>query len=128
MILHHTFLILGTPLLVDSLVFFAALLVQTSVPPLPFLNYLKMLEKNLKQVPSSTNVLYSCSAPSFGAMITMLNTTRESAGNKSLGFLNPFLYSLGENAFTDIADGGSTGCGEGGIYSIDYASWNATVR
>lgn len=57
------------------------------------------------------------------------------AGKPPLGFLNPFLYSLGQHALQDITDGGSKGC-QGinlqtgqkvpGVIPIPYASWNAT--
>lgn len=51
----------------------------------------------------------------------------------TLGFLNPWLYALDGSGFTDIVDGGSTGCtgsdsqsGESTPY-VPYASWNATT-
>lgn len=44
-----------------------------------------------------------------------------------MGFLNPWLYSLGKPGFTDIVDGGSRGCyGLSEAGSVRYASWNAT--
>jgi len=35
---------------------------------------------------------------------------RLQAGKPSLGFLNPFLYSLANASFTDITSGSSGGC------------------
>ena len=42
---------------------------------------------------------------------------------RPLSFPNPWLYSDGYKALTNIADGGSTGCNT----FIPYASWNATT-
>jgi tripeptidyl-peptidase-1 len=50
----------------------------------------------------------------------------------TLGFLNPWIYGLNGKGFTDIVDGGSTGCtgidGQSGLQAphVPYASWNAT--
>jgi tripeptidyl-peptidase I len=49
-----------------------------------------------------------------------------------MGFLNPWIYSVGRHALHDIVDGGSKGCTGVDIYSgfptpfVPYASWNAT--
>jgi tripeptidyl-peptidase I len=51
----------------------------------------------------------SCSAPSFAALVALLNAARIGAGKPSLGWLNPLLYSHPE-AFTDIVDGSNPGC------------------
>ncbi|KAG9243263.1 peptidase S8/S53 domain-containing protein [Calycina marina] len=76
----------------------------------------------------------SASAPAFAAMIALLSSARMSEGKPPLGFLNPMLYTLiNTTAFTDIVDGGSTGCtGRDQFFQeisapIPYASWNATV-
>lgn len=80
----------------------------------------------------STDFGHSASAPVFAAIISNLNALRFSLGLPSMGFLNPFLYSLGKQGLTDIVDGGSTGCTGTAIYSgargarVPYASWNAT--
>ncbi|WEW55299.1 vesicle formation at the endoplasmic reticulum [Emydomyces testavorans] len=74
----------------------------------------------------------SASAPAFAAIIANLNSIRLAQGKPVLGFLNPFLYTIGREGFTDIVDGGSTGCTGTDIYSklptpiVPYASWNAT--
>ncbi|OJD16341.1 hypothetical protein AJ78_03474 [Emergomyces pasteurianus Ep9510] len=74
----------------------------------------------------------SASAPTFAAIISLLNTIRESRNQPPLGFLNPWLYSFGYMGLTDIVDGGSKGCTGVSITShlpgayVPYASWNAT--
>ncbi|KAL3424591.1 Pro-kumamolisin [Phlyctema vagabunda] len=74
----------------------------------------------------------SASAPTFAAIVSLLNNARLSANKKPLGFLNPWLYSHGKKGLTDIVNGGSTGCTGRDVYSglptpfVPYASWNAT--
>ncbi|KAL1968232.1 hypothetical protein VTN77DRAFT_2067 [Rasamsonia byssochlamydoides] len=72
----------------------------------------------------------SASAPTFAAIIADLNSVRLAANKSTLGFLNPWIYGLNGEGFTDIVDGGSTGCtGFGSGMStphVPYASWNAT--
>ncbi|KAF2745280.1 tripeptidyl-peptidase-like protein [Sporormia fimetaria CBS 119925] len=74
----------------------------------------------------------SASAPVFASIVAMLNNKRLSAGQPTLGFLNPWIYSQGYLGLNDIVDGGSTGCSGRSIYSgleapyVPYASWNAT--
>ncbi|KAK0109102.1 vesicle formation at the endoplasmic reticulum [Cadophora gregata f. sp. sojae] len=74
----------------------------------------------------------SASAPSFAGIVSLLNNARLSAGSRPLGFLNPWLYSIGKKGLTDIVDGGSTGCTGVDQYShlpapyVPYAGWNAT--
>ncbi|GKZ22124.1 polynucleotide 3'-phosphatase [Aspergillus brasiliensis] len=69
----------------------------------------------------------SAAAPVFAAVISRLNAARLEQGKPTLGFLNPWLYSLDQKGFTDIVDGGSTGCeGSNGGALVPYASWNAT--
>lgn len=80
-----------------------------------------------------TNFFGSASAPTFAAIIADLNSIRLAANRSTLGFLNPWIYGLSGQGFTDIINGGSTGCtgedplsGEATPY-VPYASWNATV-
>lgn len=74
----------------------------------------------------------SASAPFFASLISLISTTRMSKGLPPLGFLNPWIYQVGQKGFNDIVDGGSTGCSGEDIYSglptpfVPYASWNAT--
>lgn len=59
----------------------------------------------------------SASAPTFAAVIALLNALRIDAGKKPLGFLNPFIYSSGYKGLNDITNGGSSGCTGTDIYS-----------
>ena len=77
----------------------------------------------------------SCSAPAFNGIIAQLNSARVSSGLPTLGFLNPWIYSIGHLGLNDIVNGKSTGCnglsrfnaGPNGSPVIPGASWNATV-
>ncbi|KAI1434191.1 subtilisin-like protein [Xylaria sp. CBS 124048] len=75
----------------------------------------------------------SASAPTFAAIVSLLNNIRISRRVRPLGFLNPWLYGHGSSVFTDIVDGGSLGCtgqdtrsGLPGAY-VPGAGWNATT-
>lgn len=52
----------------------------------------------------------SCAAPTFNGIIALLNSARVSSRLPTLGFLNPWLYSIGKSGLNDIVDGASTGC------------------
>jgi tripeptidyl-peptidase-1 len=75
----------------------------------------------------------SCAAPTVASIIALVNAALVQAGRPPLGWLNPRLYTDLASAFTDITDGGSTGCTGVDIYSnlttpiVPYASWNATT-
>lgn len=61
----------------------------------------------------------SASAPVLGAMITMINDARLAAGKKTVGFINPVIYSKGfRDAFKDIISGENPGCGTQGFKAI----------
>ncbi|KAI3326418.1 subtilisin-like protein [Xylariaceae sp. AK1471] len=74
----------------------------------------------------------SASAPTFAAIVSLLNNARLSKGLRPLGFLNPWLYGFATDGLTDIVDGGSKGCTGRDIYSglpapyVPGAGWNAT--
>ena len=60
----------------------------------------------------------SAAAPTFAAIISLLNDARISKGLPSLGFLNPLLYALqaaDPQAFNDITVGNNPGCGTPGF-------------
>ncbi|KAF9814346.1 hypothetical protein IEO21_05141 [Rhodonia placenta] len=57
----------------------------------------------------------SCSSPIFASVVGMLNNQLISAGKSTLGWLNPFLYSTGSSALTDITSGNNPGCGTNGF-------------
>jgi tripeptidyl-peptidase-1 len=75
----------------------------------------------------------SASAPTVASIIALVNAALIQAGRPPLGWLNPRLYGDLKLAFTDIVNGGSTGCTGIDIYSglttpiVPYASWNATT-
>jgi tripeptidyl-peptidase-1 len=74
----------------------------------------------------------SASAPTVASIIALLNAARLQAGQKSFGFINPWLYTRGIPGLTDIVNGGSTGCTGMDEFTglsapfVAYASWNAT--
>ncbi|KAI0312876.1 family S53 protease [Amylostereum chailletii] len=57
----------------------------------------------------------SCAAPIFASVVALLNDRLIAAGRSPLGFLNPFLYSKGAQAFKDITSGGNPGCATDGF-------------
>ncbi|KAG6844454.1 hypothetical protein H0H87_006874 [Tephrocybe sp. NHM501043] len=61
----------------------------------------------------------SASAPTFAAVVALLNDDRLSKKKSPLGFLNPLLYTKGLSGFNDITEGNNPGCGTQGF--------NATV-
>lgn len=73
----------------------------------------------------------SASTPVMASIVALLNAQRLQSGKPTLGFLNPWLYSLNGTGTTDIVAGGSLGCTGKGYFGektvvIPYASWNAT--
>ncbi|KAE9377811.1 putative Tripeptidyl-peptidase sed2 [Stipitochalara longipes BDJ] len=77
----------------------------------------------------------SCAAPTFNAIIALLNSARVDSGLPTLGFLNPWLYSTGRLGLNDITKGRSEGCdgfgdfhrGQNGSPVLPGAGWNASV-
>ncbi|KAF2139771.1 uncharacterized protein K452DRAFT_320364 [Aplosporella prunicola CBS 121167] len=57
----------------------------------------------------------SASAPTFAAVVALVNDALLASGNPPMGFLNPWLYSRGFQAFTDIVDGSNKGCNTSGF-------------
>jgi len=56
----------------------------------------------------------SCSTPTSAGIVAILNDVRMKNGKKTLGFLNPLLYSLKGKGFIDITSGKNSG---GGAFS-----------
>ncbi|KAL7901552.1 peptidase S8/S53 domain-containing protein [Trichoderma sp. SZMC 28014] len=72
----------------------------------------------------------SVSTPVFAALVALLNDHRAESGLPRMGFLNPWIYSIGSRAFTDITQSRSIGCqGQSlsGLASpvIPNAGWSA---
>ncbi|KAI0102716.1 peptidase S8/S53 domain-containing protein [Nemania sp. FL0031] len=59
----------------------------------------------------------SAAAPTFGAMITLINGERIKAGKGPVGFLNQVLYAHPE-IFDDIIEGHQSGCGTEGFHAV----------
>ncbi|KAI6018307.1 peptidase S8/S53 domain-containing protein [Pisolithus marmoratus] len=57
----------------------------------------------------------SAASPTFASIISMVNDARINMGKKGLGFLNPWLYSVGYAALNDITMGHNPGCGTEGF-------------
>ncbi|KAI4730905.1 hypothetical protein E4T49_01117 [Aureobasidium sp. EXF-10728] len=64
----------------------------------------------------------SASTPVLAGIIGQVNSALIGAGKSPLGFMNPFLYSVGHKAFKDVASGSSKGCGHRGS-SVE--GWNS---
>jgi len=53
----------------------------------------------------------SAAAPTFAAVVALLNDAMLAAGKPPLGFLNPLLYGAGAAGLNDITQGHNIGCG-----------------
>lgn len=82
----------------------------------------------------------SAAAPSWAALVSVLNDYRKSLGKPNLGFLNPLLYSAkGKSALRDVTSGHNQGCGlngfpattgwdpASGLGSLDFAKMRTVV-
>ncbi|KAI0481640.1 peptidase S8/S53 domain-containing protein [Xylaria cf. heliscus] len=78
----------------------------------------------------------SAAAPVVAGVIALLNDARLRAGKPTMGFINPFLYSLASEHLIDITAGKAVGCNgynmqTGGLVrgggKIPWASWNGTL-
>lgn len=54
----------------------------------------------------------SAASPTIAALFALVNDALLAAGKAPIGFLNPWLYKKGYQAFTDITSGSAEGCGE----------------
>ncbi|EMD36470.1 hypothetical protein CERSUDRAFT_156150 [Gelatoporia subvermispora B] len=73
-------------------------------------NFLIVVDGEVRNVDGT-----SCASPTFASVIALLNDRLIAAGRSPLGFLNPFLYSTGASAFTDITSGDNPGCNTNGF-------------
>jgi tripeptidyl-peptidase I len=77
----------------------------------------------------------SASAPTFAALVSLVNNKLVAQGRSPLGFMNPWLYAAASpgGGLTDITEGGSRGCTAASQYSglptpaVPGAGWNATA-
>jgi tripeptidyl-peptidase-1 len=59
----------------------------------------------------------SASAPTFGSIMTLVNSARFYAGKGPIGFINPVIYA-NPSMFNDITEGGNMGCGTPGFQAV----------
>jgi tripeptidyl-peptidase-1 len=59
----------------------------------------------------------SAAAPTFAAIIALLNDYQKRQGRKQLGFLNPLLYQYASNIFYDVTIGHNSGCNTTGFHA-----------
>ncbi|KAF8214391.1 hypothetical protein K438DRAFT_1750440 [Mycena galopus ATCC 62051] len=57
----------------------------------------------------------SAAVPTAASMVALLNDWRLHNGKPTMGFLNPFLYSVGLEGMVDITDGFVNGCEQPGF-------------
>lgn len=74
---------------------------------------------------TATLVGTSGASPICAAILGLANDALLAAGKPPLGFLNPWLYSVGYKAFTDITNGSSTGCNTTGFPAT--TGWDAVT-
>ncbi|KAI0966227.1 tripeptidyl-peptidase 1 precursor [Xylaria arbuscula] len=60
----------------------------------------------------------SASTPLASGIISLVNDARLALGKPSLGFLNPWLYSVGYKGLNDITIGSAHGCGVDGFPAV----------
>ena len=64
----------------------------------------------------------SASAPTFTAVVALVNDALIADGKPPLDFLNPWSYSTGSKAFTDVTAGSNNGCNTSGFHAA--RGWN----
>ncbi|GJC97740.1 tripeptidyl-peptidase [Colletotrichum higginsianum] len=67
----------------------------------------------------------SASAPTFAAIIALINDALLAEGRPSLGFLNPWLYSSALPGLRDVTIGSNRGCGTMGFPAVE--GWDAAT-
>jgi tripeptidyl-peptidase-1 len=65
----------------------------------------------------------SASTPVFSAIIALLNDALIANGRSPMGFLNPWLYKKGMEAFVDVTSGSAVGCNSTGFPAVK--GWDA---
>lgn len=65
----------------------------------------------------------SAATPTAASIISLVNDALIASGKPVLGFLNPWLYSKGYKAFTDITEGSIVGCNTTGFPA--QSGWDA---
>ncbi|TRX95570.1 hypothetical protein FHL15_003528 [Xylaria flabelliformis] len=60
----------------------------------------------------------SASTPLTSGILTLVNDALLASGKRPLGFLNPWLYSIGYKGLNDITQGSAVGCGVDGFPAV----------
>ncbi|KAI0459075.1 tripeptidyl-peptidase 1 precursor [Xylaria acuta] len=60
----------------------------------------------------------SASTPLTSGILTLVNDALLASGKRPLGFLNPWLYSIGYKGLNDITEGSAVGCGVDGFPAV----------
>ena len=60
----------------------------------------------------------SASTPTAASVFTLINDALIAKGESPLGFLNPWLYKYGYEAFTDVTSGNTKGCNTTGFTAM----------
>ena len=68
----------------------------------------------------------SCACPTAAGVIAQLNDLRLQAGKSTLGFLNPFIYTI-PSGWNDITEGFNDGCGFGSNGFPAAEGWDAVT-
>lgn len=67
----------------------------------------------------------SAATPTIAAILALLNDALIAAGKPVLGWLNPWLYKKGKEAFVDVTMGSSLGCNTTGFPAVE--GWDAVT-
>lgn len=67
----------------------------------------------------------SASTPTMAAIISLVNDALLAAGKPALGWLNPWLYKRGSQAFVDVVSGSASGCNTTGFPAAE--GWDAVT-
>ena len=67
----------------------------------------------------------SAATPTMAAILSLVNDALLAAGKPVLGWLNPWLYKTGKQAFVDVKSGSSLGCNTTGFPAVE--GWDAVT-
>lgn len=67
----------------------------------------------------------SAATPTAASVMALVNDAMIAAGKPVMGFMNPWLYSVGSKAFTDVTSGSALGCNTTGFAAAP--GWDAVT-
>ena len=74
----------------------------------------------------------SAATPTAASVFALLNDALISADKPAMGFLNPWLYKKGKEAFVDVTSGSALGCNTTGFQAVEgwdaVSGWGTPVR